>query len=81
MEGKNFTKIVREIMDDKLRKENDVLYFIEFPDESWLMENRINKTKSPQFAMPFADKKIATGFMKHYKLDKEFNCKITPHTF
>ena len=79
--NKQFHQMLSDSLNDLTRKENDILYFIEFPDGRWLMEDRINITKRPDFAKPFADRRMAELFMEHYELDKKLGCKITAHEF
>jgi len=81
MEEKDFMRIFKDVIYDELRMNNNILYFIEFPDGKWLMEDKASKTNHPQFAMPFKDKKIAEMFVKHYKLDSKIGCSVTEHEF
>ena len=73
--------MLSDCLNDLTRQENDILYFIEFPDGKWLMENSVNVTKRPEVAKPFTDRKLAELFMKHYEIDKKLGCKVTEHEF
>ncbi len=78
---KQFHQMLSDCLNDLTRNENGTLYFIEFPDGKWLMEDRISITNKPEFAFPFADRKLAELFMEHYKLDEKLGCKVTEHEF
>lgn len=53
---------------------------IEFPDQSWLRNDRLNYTTDPIKAERFLTKKEALLFIKHYRLD-EFGAEATEHEF
>lgn len=72
---------IRNAVFDMIREENETLWFIEFPDGSWLMEDRVNQTKEPQFALPFDSENMAKIFLTHYELDQKLDCKVTEHQF
>ena len=66
-------------MDAHLKRE-DLVWFVEFPDESWLREDRINYTKNPLTAHRFMTEREALLFIEYYKLD-EFGAVATAHLF
>lgn len=63
---------------DTVRVDGKPLWFVEFPDNSWLMEDKVHTTREPHFALPFTDKVMCELFIKHYKLE---GCTATEHLF
>lgn len=65
--------------DAHLKKEA-LVWFIEFPDNTWLREDRVNYTKDPCVALRFLSQKEALLFIEYYKLN-EFGAEVTEHLF
>lgn len=80
-DSEDFWRDIKDALYDSIRKPGSILYFIEFPDGQWLMEDRKNKTREPKFALPILYKESAESFLKYYELDKKFGCKVTEHEF
>jgi hypothetical protein len=57
-----------------------IVWFVEFPDESWLRGDRYNYTKDPLNAARFLTEKETLLFIEYYKLD-EFGAIATEHMF
>ena len=66
-------------IDAHLKKE-EVVWFVEFPDESWLREDRLYYTKDPMSAHRFMTEQETLLFISHYRLD-EFGAIATEHMF
>jgi hypothetical protein len=61
-------------------QEEEVVWFVEFPDESWLRNDRINYTHDPCKAARFLSKYEADKFIEYYILN-EFGAIATEHQF
>lgn len=63
-----------------LRKSGYPLWFIEFPDESWLREDKLDYTNNAQYAYCFFTKEQAELFIHSFDLDR-FGAFPTEHVF
>lgn len=81
MTTKKLIQLISDSIYDNIRKNNKTLYFIEFLDGSWLMEDEIHTTLHPQFALPFKSKIEANEFIKISGIRKNLKVKVTEHYF
>lgn len=61
-------------------KQEPIVWFVEFPNESWLREDRINYTLQPLKAARFMSEYETNLFIKHHRLE-EFGAVATEHEF
>jgi hypothetical protein len=64
-----------------LRTQTSILWFVEFPDGSWIEETKLRLTSNPLAAYPFRDELTAQMFIKHYSLDVKWGAIATEHKF